>query len=121
MPLAEMFLLQQRHRSGAFTARATLSLLAYRWPGNVRELANAVLHGAVLSGDRDVDVEHLPREVLLPTPSSDPALQSLSEIENEHVLRVLEACGGRQADAARVLGIGRTTLWRKLGARGIQR
>ena len=120
MPLAEMFLLQEGHRSGAFTARATLSLLAYRWPGNVRELANAVLHGAVLSGGGDVDVEHLPSEVVAPSPRCEPALRSLSEMENEHVLRVLEACGGRQADAARILGIGRTTLWRKCGAYGIK-
>ncbi|MFT3712051.1 MAG: helix-turn-helix domain-containing protein [Archangium sp.] len=44
---------------------------------------------------------------------NDPLL-SLYEAEKRHVLRVLDACGGQLVDAARVLGIGRTTLWRKL-------
>ncbi len=45
-------------------------------------------------------------------------LRSLAEVEREHVLRVLEAVGGHQVDAARILGIGRNTLWRKLKAYG---
>ncbi len=43
----------------------------------------------------------------------------MAEVEREHVLRVLEACGGHQREAERILGIGRTTLWRKLRAFGI--
>ena len=45
---------------------------------------------------------------------SAPTLRSLAEVEREHVLRVVEACGGSQIEAAAILGIGRTTLWRKL-------
>jgi two-component system response regulator HydG len=124
LPLATMFLQQHEHRSGRFTARAQRLLEGYRWPGNIRELANCVNHGAVLSGGADVDVAHLPEEVVKPRPSPEPAsgavLRTLAEVEREHVLRVIEACGGHQADAARVLGIGRTTLWRKLRAFGIE-
>ncbi|HET9953677.1 MAG TPA: sigma-54 dependent transcriptional regulator [Polyangiaceae bacterium] len=40
--------------------------------------------------------------------------RSLAEVEREHILRVLDACGGSQSDAARILGVGRNTLWRKL-------
>ena len=43
-----------------------------------------------------------------------PTLRSLAEIEREHILMVLRACQGQQAEAARVLGIARNTLWRKL-------
>ncbi len=121
LPLAAMFLRQHRHPTGRVTPRAERVLQAHAWPGNVRELANAVNHGAVLSAGADVDVPHLPDDVVRPPASAAAAgaLRTLAEVEREHVVRVLEACGGRQIDAARVLGIGRTTLWRKLRAFGI--
>ncbi|MCC6848661.1 MAG: sigma-54-dependent Fis family transcriptional regulator [Deltaproteobacteria bacterium] len=120
--LAQMFLEQEGHATGRFTPRARAALEGSRWPGNVRELANAVKHGAVLAGNGDVDVAHLPEEVTSPElPASSPTpLRPLAEVEREHVIRVLEACGGRQIDAARVLGIGRTTLWRKIRDFGIE-
>jgi two-component system response regulator HydG len=120
LPLARMFLSEHDH-PGRLSAPAERALLAYPWPGNVRELANAIEHGAALSESADVDLQHLPEEVvrperLLPTPGS---LRTLAEIERAHVLHVLEACGGHQGEAARILGIGRTTLWRKLRALGV--
>jgi transcriptional regulator of acetoin/glycerol metabolism len=47
-------------------------------------------------------------------PVDDGVLRPLAEVERAHVLRVLESCGGNQVQAAQVLGIGRTTLWRKI-------
>lgn len=44
------------------------------------------------------------------------SLRALAEVEREHILRMLEACGGSQLQAARVLGIGRNTLWRKIAS-----
>ncbi len=79
-------------------------------------------HGAVLSGGADVDVEHLPEDVVQPRGAPSRAgevLRPLADVEREHILRVLESCGGHQEDAARILGIGRTTLWRKLRAFGV--
>jgi len=122
MPLATMFLGQQGRRATRFTHRAEKALRSHRWPGNVRELGNAIKHGAVLSGSQDVDAEHLPDEVLNPAKSVLPAAgppKTLAEVEREYVLQVLEECGGHQVEAARVLGIGRTTLWRKLRQLGI--
>jgi len=117
--LARMFLEQEGH-PGDFTPRAMELLQRAPWAGNVRELQNAVKHGAVLSLKADVDVEHLPDDLLapllLPPTGPDPVLTTLEEAERRHILKVLEACGGQQLDAARVLGIGRTTLWRKLKA-----
>jgi len=120
-PLAQMFLEQEGHATGRFTDAARAALYSYHWPGNVRELANSVKHGAVLAGAHDVDAGHLPEEVTQPgSPASSPAiLRTLAEVEREHVVRMLEVCGGRQIEAARILGIGRTTLWRKLRAFGI--
>jgi DNA-binding NtrC family response regulator len=119
--LARMFLVQERH-PGDFTREALALLRRAPWPGNVRELQNAVKHGAVLSQGQAVDVEHLPDDLLAAPPSGrgDQALLStLAEAERRHILQVLEACGGQQLDAARVLAIGRTTLWRKLKAYGL--
>jgi len=119
LPLAQSLLRQEQHPTGRFTPAAERALHAYGWPGNVRELSNAVKHGAVLSAGKDVDVGHLPQEVLLPAPARRDELCTLAELEREHIVRVLRACGGRHGEAARVLGIGRTTLWRKLGDYGL--
>jgi DNA-binding NtrC family response regulator len=121
--LAGMFL-EQEQPGSRFSPRAQAALLKYPWPGNVRELQNAVKHGAVLAQGQLVDLEHLPEElsqpVLFREPETDGALLTLEEAERRHILRVLEACGGQQLDAARVLGIGRTTLWRKLKTYGLE-
>ncbi len=120
--LAHMFLEQERP-GGRFTPRALSTLLKYAWPGNVRELQNAVKHGAILSQGQPVDLEHLPEELAMPNvslaPEPEDGLLSLEQAERRHILRVLEACGGQQIDTARVLGIGRTTLWRKLKGFGL--
>jgi two-component system response regulator HydG len=122
--LAQMFLAQETSAAGNFTRAAMAALEKYAWPGNVRELQNAVKHGAVLARGDAVDVEHLPDEVasgLPPEPESDatPGLITLAELERAHITRVLRACSGQQQDAARLLGIGRTTLWRKLKEYGV--
>ncbi len=107
----------------------------YAWPGNVRELENVVERVAVLFADRDgaaVDEEEL-RAVLpelhappraLPaaiagSPAGDTDLRSArGEQERTLIRRTIAECGGNQAEAARRLGIGRSTLWRKLKGAG---
>ncbi len=126
LPLAAHFLALERAAATAFSKAARARLLAWPWPGNVRELENAVKHGAALAAGEQVEVADLPDELArgtAPPPRGErtqakregPApLRSLAEVEREHLLAVLDACGGSQAEAARVLGIGRNTLWRKL-------
>lgn len=124
LPLAGLLLAQARPELRGFTAAARRLLLAYTWPGNVRELQNAIKHGAALATGTEVDADDLPEE-LASEPSGRaapasarprPALRSLAEVEREHILHVLDACGGSQTEAARVLGVARNTLWRKLRA-----
>ncbi len=121
-PLVDMFREQNEHHAG-ITPRALTALKNYAWPGNVRELMHAVKHGVVMSKGNKIDLNDLPDELLQPhrtvPPQRDDELTTLIEAERRHVLRVLEACGGQQQDAARVLGIGRTTLWRKLKGYGL--
>jgi transcriptional regulator with PAS, ATPase and Fis domain len=95
-------------------ARSTLE--RYAWPGNVRELVNAIEHAVAFARGGPVDDVHLPDELRSARPAT-PVLRSLAEVERDHIRRVLDACDGNQVAASKVLGIGRSTLWRKLQAR----
>ena len=117
LPLARMLLREEGRPDLRFSKAAELLLVAHPWPGNVRELQNAMRHGVALVDGSVLDVEHLPEEMAArPAAPVPPAmtLRTLAEVEREHVKRVLEECGGSQVEAARILGIGRNTLWRKL-------
>jgi len=125
LPLSYLLMAQERSDLRGFTAAAKKLMLAYSWPGNVRELQNAIKHGAALATGDAVDVEDLPEELSRERPAapalstatgSSPVLRSLADVEREHILLVLDACGGSQAEAARVLGVARNTIWRKLRA-----
>jgi len=102
------------------SAAAIRRLLRYSWPGNVRELAN-VVERAVALADHDVT---LPGDLDFPGADTGDAAGlgsavaeglSLEELERAYVRRVVEAQGGNKAAAARILGITRRTLYRKLG------
>ncbi len=95
----------------------------------MRELQNVVKYAAALATGAEVGAEDLPDELdgapgpgrtLAASPVAAPRAadvrRTLAEVEREHILGVLDACGGSQAQAASVLGIARNTLWRKLGA-----
>lgn len=122
LPLTRMLLAQETDSRGEMTEEAELALQAYAWPGNVRQLANAIKHGAVLAQGKPIGVAHLPPEVVSPATrrGGSARLRTLADVERAHIVQVLEACDGRCSEAARVLGIGRTTLWRKLRAFGIE-
>jgi two-component system response regulator HydG len=114
LPLALQFLDRERLTSPGFTPRAQALLLAYRWPGNVRELENAVRHGAALAAGAAIDVIDLPEELAAIARAPAAELATIAEVERAHILRVLDACGGSQTEAARILGVARNTLWRKV-------
>jgi two-component system response regulator HydG len=110
----------RRHVTG-LSSEAAAMLLAYPWPGNVRELNNCMEHAVALARSEAIAPLDLPARVRHHRPSQlivagdDPeALVPLDEVERRYVLRVLEAVGGHRATAARVLGVDRKTLYRKL-------
>ncbi|MCZ7682960.1 MAG: sigma-54 dependent transcriptional regulator [Sandaracinaceae bacterium] len=114
-PLVRRFLERAGGPGPAISAEAMRLLEGYEWPGNIRELANAVTHAATYCGRGEIRPEHLPEELLGSRPAAGPvAHRTLAQMEREHIAAVLEACAGNRAEAARVLGIGRNTLWRKL-------
>ena len=96
-------------------------LLAYGWPGNVRELENCIERVIALTRHETIGVDDLPEKIRdfrrshVLVASDDPSeLPSLEEVERRYILQVVEAVGGSKTIAARVLGLGRKTLYRKL-------
>jgi DNA-binding NtrC family response regulator len=91
-------------------------LRSYAWPGNVRELENVIERALVLGTGTVVTLEDLPRALRDGrAPSSDGiAGRRLADVERDHIVRTLRAAAGNKAAAARVLGLNRKTLYRKL-------
>ncbi|HET9327453.1 MAG TPA: sigma-54 dependent transcriptional regulator [Candidatus Eisenbacteria bacterium] len=90
-------------------------LVSYPWPGNVRELRNVLRAAAVMAGAGAIRPEHFPR-ALRSQGSVPRAASSLRVLEMRHIREVLERVAGNQSQAARILGIDRGTLARKLAA-----
>jgi two-component system response regulator HydG len=92
-------------------------LMAYDWPGNVRELENAVARAMALGSGPILHVADLPSN-LHHGPAEPPVvsdeLMPLEELERRAIYRALRETGGDKLAAARLLGIGKTTLYRKL-------
>ena len=96
-------------------------LLAYRWPGNVRELRNCIERAIALTRFEEIAVEDLPEKVrrarstdLVVVGSDSADLVSMEVIEERYIRHVLDAVGGHRTTAARILGLDRKTLYRKL-------
>jgi two-component system response regulator HydG len=129
LPMAQLFLTQFSERAGkavkGLSAKAAEKLLAYDWPGNVRELSNCLERAVALTRFDEVGVDDLPEKVVQHRPTrvvlaaEDPSeFISLEELERRYILKVLEALKGNKTQAARILGIERKTLYRKLEAWG---
>jgi len=97
-----------------FSETAAARLAAYSWPGNIRELQNVIERAVVLSVDDVIRVEDMPGLADDDTAEQPVRLVPLSEIEKEHIDRVLKAEGWNMQKTAEVLGIHRNTLRQKI-------
>jgi two-component system response regulator HydG len=98
-------------------------LMAFDWPGNVRELENAVERAVALGSGPILHIGDLPSN--LQQGAGDKSLDSdelttLEEMERRAILRALRETNGDKLAAARLLGIGKTTLYRKLKQYGAE-
>ncbi len=125
--LAQSFL--QRAQSSGQTrvvgikSAAAERLAGYPWPGNVRELQNCIERAVALAQFDHIGVDDLPERIGQYKPSrislaiegADPStFLPMEEVERRYIGQVLDALGGNKASAARVLGMDRRTLYRKL-------
>ncbi len=104
-------------RAGVRMSREAMALLMRRdYPGNIRELENLIQAALALGSGDEVTPEDL--KLALPGRGSagdaEGRLVPLREVERRQILAVLEAVGGRRSEAARILGIDRATLYRKM-------
>jgi two-component system, NtrC family, response regulator AtoC len=129
-PLAHKFLQRaaRRHRLAApeLSAETIAWLECQPWPGNVRELRNAIDRALLLSGGSVIEVEHLParREALLrddPTPPPTPLEPVGDDPDRARIFDALARCNGNQTRAAKLLGIARSTLVKRLDQYGAPR
>jgi DNA-binding NtrC family response regulator len=110
-----------RKRVTGLSAAAAQPLLAYPWPGNVRELQNCIERAVALTAEERIAANDLPESVrqfdrsqVVLTAADPSQLAPLEEVERRYILRVMETVGGRRTEAARILGLDRKTLYRKL-------
>jgi len=103
------------------TAEAAKKLLDYDWPGNVRELENAIERAVTLTRFDRITVEDLPERIsayqstrINPIDVDAEQVLPLEELEKRYIERVLKVVGGNKTRAARLLGLDRRTLYRKL-------
>jgi two-component system response regulator HydG len=109
---------------GSVTLAARKVLRQYPWPGNVRELRNVVESMIVVDSDGTLDLDDLTEDLQAASTSAPAAARSsgadfligkpLDEVERYYITENLKLTGGNREEAARVLGIGERTLYRKL-------
>src|SRR5262249_41412311 len=122
LPLADhllkFFARQSSKTVTSFTEEAREALTRYPWPGNVRELRNAVQRGVILASGPVVSLGGLPAQLGSParTGVEVGARVTLEELEAEHIRRVVGSTATLD-EAARVLGIDPSTLYRKRNPR----
>ncbi len=123
--LAQYFLDRLAARAGravrGISGPAARLLMDYDWPGNVRELENCIERAVALCRLDEITVDDLPLKVqehqsskIVITTESPGELITLSEMERRYVRQVLAAVGGNKTHAARILGIDRRSLYRRL-------
>jgi DNA-binding NtrC family response regulator len=109
-------------------------MMSHDWPGNVRELENAIDHACALSSGPVLELRDMPTQLqqhgldamhatLAGTPvtqsEGDPGISTLAETERREILNAIRIFNGDKLKAAKVLGIGKTTLYRKLKDYGV--
>lgn len=98
-------------------------LKRYGWHGNVRELRNVVERSIVIAGEGQLTVDDLPLELRRSVPAAGETGGfsdfDMANIEKNHIRRVLQHTGGNKTEAARLMRIGLTTLYRKIEEYGL--
>ncbi|TFG42608.1 MAG: sigma-54-dependent Fis family transcriptional regulator, partial [Syntrophobacterales bacterium] len=124
--LAEKFIEKYARKIGkdvkGIDAGAAAILTTYHWPGNVRELENIIERAVALSDEPEISARDLPsdlRELSMRTIETAPRL-TLEEMERKYIQEVLIKTNNRKSLAAEILGLPRTTLWRKMKQHGLE-
>jgi two-component system response regulator HydG len=125
---------RERGRKFTLSDEVLRTMMRHDWPGNVRELENSVERACVLSSGPIIHLGDLPTQLqqegleakraaisagASAEPTTSPEVKTLAELEREAILGTIRALSGDKLQAAKLLGIGKTTLYRKLKEYGI--
>jgi DNA-binding NtrC family response regulator len=114
----EEFCLKHDLPQKQFSSNRLEKLCQLPWKGNIRELRNYIQRCVILAEGDTLDEVPLPSDVQSSPQAEDQnEFISLAELEQKHIKHVLNSVNGNQNKAAKILGISRTTLWRKLSER----
>ena len=102
----------------AISEEARAACVAYDWPGNVRELYNVVRYAFAVGEGTEFTVDDLTPEIRGEPPPTRVA-RTAEEMERQRIVQALRQTGGRKGQAAELLGIDRSTLWRKMKTFGL--
>jgi sigma-54 dependent transcriptional regulator, acetoin dehydrogenase operon transcriptional activator AcoR len=100
-------------RGGGISEGALHIMMDYPWPGNIRELQSAIRFALVKSGGKTIGIHHLPLEIM-EWRNERPSRGPVKKLDPSTVEDALKKAGGNKAKAARLLGVGRATLYRFL-------
>ena len=119
--LAEAFFRHLQVKSGKpikeISREALDCLIQYAWPGNVRELKSAFEYAFVSCNSASILPQHLPIEIFKMREAADYksiAAESLEKIKKQRLIDALRQSNGNQSEAARILGISRTSVWNQI-------
>jgi DNA-binding NtrC family response regulator len=96
------------------------ALTNYHWPGNIRELEHTIERAVLLGKEARIGLQDFPPSLVarndhvLPLADAVAKSYTLKDLEKEYIMRVMETVGGNKTEAAKTLGVDRTTLYRKL-------
>ncbi len=130
---------RRRSRAQRLSPGAMRTLLSYDWPGNVRQLENALEYATAVCEGQTIHREDLPPELLglaapavaapappepAPAPVATPAPEEIAAAAGKYpsaseIVNALAQCRQRRGQAARLLGVSRTTLWRRMREEGL--
>jgi DNA-binding NtrC family response regulator len=127
--LVEQFLREFSPDAGdslTISPSAWAAVSEYSFPGNVRELRHAIQHASILARGAEIDLSHLPPEIsgrgadAKEDGSSHSLVEAMEQYEKELILRTIRGTGEKRQRAAKLLGISRKSLWKKLTKYGLQ-
>ncbi|MBU1318271.1 MAG: sigma-54 dependent transcriptional regulator [candidate division Zixibacteria bacterium] len=125
--LAEFFLKETTERIvspvRSFSLVAMTALENHRWPGNIRELRNVVERAVVMCNDEEIQLQNLPDDITLNVPEQNRTTEyktAVKSFEKDLILKTLTHCDNDKRLAAKILGIGLSSLYRKLEEFGIE-
>ncbi|MBL0939030.1 MAG: sigma-54-dependent Fis family transcriptional regulator [Gemmatimonadaceae bacterium] len=116
LPLAQVFLASGHADDHTLTRAAQDALVEYKWPGNIRELKNTLWRASILARGEPINVVHLglPSDAGALATRGNTPVRTLEETERDAIRSALRSANGNRSQAARLLGIARSTLLEKL-------